>query len=193
MVFFLIVLSVCKNLMLKIYFVGASFKPDITFWNMRKHILCSSKYFARANILLLFSLYIHEISFLRFGPHSILTSYHRAFCRKLCSDFKDASKKLNLACWFSLVVNLIWWHVKSYLGSVHTSLSLFFNSWHVLFSCLTVWSVYLHGRVWSTGKKKKLQIHWLCSISIIYSSNVRFISISMLNHQFAFPYHFLHP
>ena len=148
---------------------------------------------ARANILLLLSLDIHEISFLCFGPHSIITSYLRALCRKLCYDFKDATKKLNLACWFSLLVNLIWWHMKSNLGSFHTSLSLFFNSWHVLFSCLTIWSVSLHGRVWSTGKKKKLQIHWLCSISIIYSSNVRFISIFTLNHQFAFPYHFLHP
>ena len=148
---------------------------------------------ARANILLLFSRDIHERSFLCFGLHSIRTSYHRAFCRKLRYDFKDATQKLNLACLFSLVVNLIWWHVKNYLGSVHTSLSLFFNSWHVLFSCLTVWSVLLYGRVWSTGKKKKLQIHWLCSISIIYSFNVRLISIFMLNHQFSFPYHFLHP
>ena len=82
---------------------------------MWESIIC-----AQANILPLFSLDIHEKSFLRFGPHSILTSYHRTFCRKLCYDFKDAAQKLNLACWFSLVVNLIWWHMKSNLGSVPT-------------------------------------------------------------------------
>ena len=146
--------------MLKIYFVGLILNQTSNS-EMWESIFC-----AWANILLLFSLDIHERSFLCFGPHSIRTSYHRAFCRKLCYDFKDATQKLNLACWFSLVVNLIWWHMKSNLGSVHTSLSLFFNSWHVLFSCLRVWSVSSHGRVnykgWPSGKKKKLQIHWLC-------------------------------
>ena len=116
--------------MLKIYFVGLILNQTSNS-EMWESIFC-----AWANILLLFSLDIHERSFLCFGPHSIRTSYHRAFCRKLCYDFKDATQKLNLACWFSLVVNLIWWHMKSNLGSVHTSLSLFFNSWHVLFSCL---------------------------------------------------------
>ena len=152
---------------------------------------------AQANILLLFNLDIHERSFLCFGLRSIRTSYHRAFCRKLRYDFKDATQKLNLACLFSLVVNLIWWHMRSNLGSVHTPLSLFFNSWNVLFSFLRVWSVSLHGRVWITGgdhQARRRNYKYIGFVSsIIHSSNVRVISIFQLNHLCAFPYHFLHP
>ena len=128
----------------------------------------------------------HEKSFLHFGRHSILTSYHRAFCRKLCYVFKDATQRLNLACWFSLVSDSVTHEKKSRICTY--SFIFVFQ----LLTCFVTWKS-VNYRGWPSGKKKKQQIHWLCLISILYSSNVRFISIFMLNHLCAFPYHFLHP